>query len=156
MPELLMEMPKKLKSSLKKRTEKQFYQRIQSNSWKAPNFFIQKIDTFATKGIPDLLVKDPENHFHFVELKVTTTSKVRLSPHQISFFVEHSATRTWLMVEDKDQTIYLFRAFQILDVVKNGLKTTPFALFKFTNDGFTNKFTSVDWEKIFNTLLKFK
>jgi Holliday junction resolvase len=139
-------MPKKLKSSLK-RTEKKFYQKIRSNNWKAPDFFIQKIDTFATKGIPDLLVKDPENHFHFVELKITETRKVKLSPHQISFFKEHSNTRTWLMVEDKTKSIYLFRAYQILQIAKDGLNVSPFAFFEHPY---------IDWEKIFNTLLKFK
>ena len=143
----LTQMPKKSKS-LTKRTEKKFYQKIRSNSWKLPDkFFIQKIDTFATKGIPDLLVKDSKNHFHFVELKITGTRKVKLSPHQISFFVEHSDTRTWLMVEDKTQSIYLFRANQIKDVIKDGLNIAPFAFFEHPY---------IDWEKIFNTLLKFK
>jgi len=51
------------------------------------------------------------------------------------------------MVEDKTKSIYLFRAYQILQIAKDGLNVSPFAFFEHPY---------IDWEKIFNTLLKFK
>ena len=132
----------------RKRLEKHFYQTIRKNLWKLENndWNVLKIDTYATRGIPDLLVRCPDQHFHFVELKVTTTRKVRLSPHQVAFFEKNKETRSWLMVEDKTQSIYLYKASQILDIKKEGLNIQPLG-------GFF-EYPYIDWEKIFSSLQK--
>jgi ribosome biogenesis protein Nip4 len=115
--------------------------RLEKNNWS-----ILKIDTFATRGIPDLLVRDPANHFHFVELKVTQTRRVRLSPHQVSFFVRNKDTRSWIMVQDKAESVYLYKASQILDLQKEGLNEQPLG-------GFWEK-PYVYWQRVFNALSK--
>ena len=76
--------------------------------------FWHEIKTFATKnncklsftrlensaawGTPDLLGCNSSGHFFTVELKVTKTNKVRLSPHQIAFHVKHP-DNTFILVK---------------------------------------------------------
>ena len=134
------------KPQKKRLLEKNFYQRIKKNLWRLENknWSVQKIDTFSTRGIPDLLVRDPANHFHFVELKVTQTRKVRLSAHQVSFFLRNKDTRSWIMVQDKAESVFLYKASQILDLQKEGLNEQPIG-------GFWEA-PHVDWCKIFGAL----
>jgi ribosome biogenesis protein Nip4 len=92
------------------------------------------------------LIRDPENNWQFVELKVTQTRKVRLSPHQVSFFTRNKDTRSWIMVLDKSESIFLYKASQILDLQKEGLNEQPLG-------GFWEQ-PYVDWESVFNALRK--
>ena len=79
---------------------------------KTPNIVWNRIENLALPGIPDLLGYN-KNHFFFtVELKVVKSRKVRLSPHQIAFHVNHPensfilakslASRDWKLYEGKD------------------------------------------------------
>ncbi len=129
-----------------KRTEKKFYQKIRTNLWRLPEWDVLKLDTYATRGIPDLLVRCPEYHFHFIELKITSTRSIRLSPHQVSFLQKNKDTRSWIMVEDATDSIYLYHASQVLDIKKEGLSVQPLG-------GFF-EYPYIDWEKIFNSLRK--
>jgi ribosome biogenesis protein Nip4 len=90
------------------------------------------------------LIRDPENNWQFVELKVTQTRKVRLSPHQVSFFLRNKDTRSWIMVQDKAESVFLYKASQILDLQKEGLNEQPIG-------GFWEA-PHVDWCKIFGAL----
>tara|TARA_R110002096_G_scaffold227890_2_gene417264 strand:+ start:27 stop:479 length:453 start_codon:yes stop_codon:yes gene_type:complete len=134
------------KPQKKRLLEKNFYQRIKKNLWRLENknWSVQKIDTFSTRGIPDLLIRDPENNWQFVELKVTQTRKVRLSAHQVSFFLRNKDTRSWIMVQDKAESVFLYKASQILDLQKEGLNEQPIG-------GFWEA-PHVDWCKIFGAL----
>ena len=58
-----------------------------------------RLENSAAWGTPDLLVCNSLGHFFTVELKVTKTNKVRLSPHQISFHLRHP-NNTFIMVKD--------------------------------------------------------
>ena len=49
-------------------------------------------------GTPDILGYNSNRHFFTVELKVTKTNKVRLSPHQIAFHVKHP-DNTFILVK---------------------------------------------------------
>tara|TARA_R110001606_G_scaffold376440_2_gene535129 strand:- start:808 stop:1131 length:324 start_codon:yes stop_codon:yes gene_type:complete len=105
-----------------------------------------KIDTFATKGIPDLLLKCPENHFHFIELKITSTKRINLSAHQVSFFERNKDTRSWIMVEDKNLSLSLYKASQVLDIKKEGLNVQPLG-------GFF-EYPHIKWNEVFRALQK--
>lgn len=142
-PSLSTNPPKK-----KRLLEKNFYQTIRKNLWRLEknNWSVLKIDTFATRGIPDLLIRDPENNWQFVELKVTQTRKVRLSPHQVSFFTKNKDTRSWIMVQDKAESVYLYKASQILDLQKEGLNEQPLG-------GFWEA-PYVYWGRVFEALLQ--
>ena len=57
-----------------------------------------RLENSAAHGTPDLLGYNSSGHFFTVELKVTKTNKVRLSPHQISFHIRHP-DNTFIMVK---------------------------------------------------------
>ena len=48
-----------------------------------------RIENLSSLGTPDLLGYNNSGHFFTVELKVTKGKKVKFSPHQIAFHVEH-------------------------------------------------------------------
>ena len=70
------------------------------------------IENLAVPGLPDLIGYTKYQQFFTVELKVSKSNSVRLSPHQIAFHVTHPkntfilvkslATRDWKLYEGKD------------------------------------------------------
>ena len=65
---------------------------------------------------------DSQSRFQLIELKNTTTNKVTISPHQVSFLTTHAAGPVWLLVrrmraEDTDY----FSGKQAEDVKQHGL-----------------------------------
>ena len=57
-----------------------------------------RVENTASWGTPDILGYNNNNYFFTVELKVTKTNKVRLSPHQIAFHVKHP-DNTFILVK---------------------------------------------------------
>ena len=57
-----------------------------------------RVENTASWGTPDILGYTRNHHFFTIELKVTKTNKVRLSPHQIAFHVKHP-DNTFIMVK---------------------------------------------------------
>ena len=59
--------------------------------WKkfTPNILWTRIENSSSLGTPDLLGYNKNNVFFTVELKVTASNVVRLSPHQMSFHIRH-------------------------------------------------------------------
>ena len=77
-----------------------------------PTICWNRIENLAVPGLPDVLGYNKHQHFFTVELKVTRSNKIRFSPHQIAFHVQHPkntfilvkslATRDWKLYEGKD------------------------------------------------------
>jgi hypothetical protein len=66
-------------------------------------------------------------HFFTVELKVTKSNKVRLSPHQIAFHVKHP-NNSFILVEHLGSgTVKLFPGSGILALEACGLKLEALA-----------------------------
>jgi len=78
--------------------ERKFYEKIKKNitsiSW-------IRLENNSLLGTPDLLACNTSGHFFTVELKVTKSNKVRFSPHQISFHVDHPQN-SFILVEALD------------------------------------------------------
>jgi len=76
-----------------------------------PTICWNRIENLAVPGLPDVLGYNKHQHFFTVELKVTKGNKIRFSPHQIAFHVQHPkntfilvkslATRDWKLYEGK-------------------------------------------------------
>ena len=76
-----------------------------------PEITWTRLENLALPGVPDLLGYNKHQHFFTVELKVTKGNKIRFSPHQIAFHVQHPkntfilvkslATRDWKLYEGK-------------------------------------------------------
>ena len=81
-----------------------------------------RLENSASWGTPDLLGYNSSGHFFTVELKVTSTNKVRFSPHQISFHVRHPNNTFILVLDTRDKKPKLYEGSRIRELVACGLK----------------------------------
>ena len=99
--------------------ETKFYQEVKK---KFKDFQLTRIENISVPGVPDLLVYN-KNHFFFtVELKVTTSDKVRLSPHQISFHMRHPLNSFILVKSLASSLVKLYEGQQVEALVASGLQ----------------------------------
>ena len=99
--------------------ETAFYQEVKKK-WK--QFNLTRIENLSIPGIPDLLVYN-KNHFFFtIELKVTTSNKIRFSPHQISFHCRHPLNTFILVKSLASRDVKLYEGQQIEALAARGLK----------------------------------
>ena len=75
--------------------ERKLYEKLKRN---IPQISWIRLENLSLSGTPDLLVCNNNGHFFTIELKVTKSNKVNLSPHQIAFHVRHPKN-TFIMVE---------------------------------------------------------
>ena len=74
--------------------EKKLYQNLKKNT---PLIQHTRIETYINLGVPDCLSYNNLCGFFMIELKYTTTNKVRFSPHQILFHTQKSK-RNFLLI----------------------------------------------------------
>ena len=87
-----------------------------------------RLENRALFGTPDILGYNSNGHFFLVELKLTKVNKVRLSPHQIAFFVRHPKNSFVLVAGSPDpKLVRLYPGHRILELVDSGLKLEPLA-----------------------------
>ena len=99
--------------------ERKFYQKIKRAF---SDFSLIRLENNSLHGTPDLLVCNANGHFFTIELKVTKSNKVNLSPHQIAFHVKHPHN-TFIMVEALGPgTVKLFRGSRIMELDACGFK----------------------------------
>ena len=98
--------------------ETKFYQEVKKNF---KDFQLTRIENMSVPGVPDLLCYN-KNHFFFtVELKVTTSNKIRFSPHQISFHMRHPLNSFILVKSLASSLSYLYTGDQIEELAARGL-----------------------------------
>jgi len=90
-----------------------------------PQIIWNRIENLSLPGMPDLLGYNNSGRFFTVELKVTKGRKIRFSPHQIAWHVQHP-NNTYILVQalgpravDRYQ---MFRGSRIMELVACGLK----------------------------------
>ena len=99
--------------------ERKFYQKIKRAF---SDFSLIRLENNSLHGTPDLLVCNANGHFFTIELKVTKSNKVNLSPHQIAFHVKHPHN-TFIMVEALGSgSVKLFRGSRIMELDACGLE----------------------------------
>ena len=87
-----------------------------------------RLENRSLLGTPDLLGYNDTGRFFTVELKVTSSNKIRFSPHQISFHVKHNLNTFILVACDPDpQLVRLYPGARILELVDLGVKLEPLA-----------------------------
>ena len=87
-----------------------------------PTICWNRIENLAVPGLPDVLGYNKYQHFFTVELKVTRSNKVRFSPHQIAFHVQHPKN-TIILVKSLDTRDWkLFEGKNIRELAACGLK----------------------------------
>ena len=84
-----------------------------------------RIENLSSSGTPDLLCYNKNQHFFTLELKVTKTNSVKLSPHQISFHVRHPKNTFILVKHLASSSSKLYEGSSVLQLVACGLKLEP-------------------------------
>jgi hypothetical protein len=104
--------------------ERKLYAKIKKS---IPKISWIRLENNSLLGTPDLLGYNTFGHFFTVELKVTKSNKVRLSPHQISFHVKHPQN-SFIMVQHLGSgCVKLFPGSGILALEACGLKLEALA-----------------------------
>ena len=104
--------------------ERKFYQKIKRAF---SDFSLIRLENNSLHGTPDLLVCNANGHFFTIELKVTKSNKVNLSPHQIAFHVKHPHN-TFIMVEALGpSTVKLFPGSMVQELDACGLRLEALA-----------------------------
>ena len=78
--------------------ERKLYKKLKLQT---PKIIWNRLENISLSGTPDLLGYNNSGHFFTVELKVTKSNKVRFSPHQIAFHVDHPKN-SFILVEALD------------------------------------------------------
>ena len=105
--------------------------KLEKDLWRELKRFKSKIswtrlENRALFGTPDILGYNNSGNFFLVELKLTKVNKVRLSPHQIAFFVRHPKNSFVLVAGSPDpELVRLYPGHRILDLVNDGLRLEP-------------------------------
>jgi hypothetical protein len=90
-----------------------------------PQIIWNRIENLSLPGMPDLLGYNNSGRFFTVELKVTKGRKIRFSPHQIAWHVQHP-NNTYILVAAlgprSANRFQMFRGSRIMELVTSGLE----------------------------------
>ena len=108
--------------------EQKLYKKLKEST---PQIIWNRVENLSLPGMPDLLGYNNSGRFFTVELKVTKGRKIRFSPHQIAWHVQHP-NNTFILVAalgpravDRYQ---MFRGSRIMELVACGLKLEALCL----------------------------
>ena len=105
--------------------EAKLYQKLKKAT---PKIIWNRIENISVPGMPDVLGYNKNNKFFTVELKVTRGNKLRFSPHQIAWHLQHPHN-TFILAEALGPcTVKLYEGSVIRDLVTSGLKLEPLCL----------------------------
>ena len=99
--------------------ESKFYNELKRNT---PQITWTRIENTSLHGTPDLLGCNANGHFFTVELKVTKSNSVRLSPHQIAFHKLNPKNSFILAKHLASRCVKLYEGKKIMELVACGLK----------------------------------
>ena len=102
--------------------EQKLYKKLKAFT---PQIIWNRIENLSIPGMPDLLGYNNSGTFFTVELKVTKGRKIRFSPHQIAWHVQHP-NNTYILVETLDprsgNRFHMFRGSCIMELSGRGLE----------------------------------
>ena len=102
--------------------EQKLYKKLKA---KTPKIIWNRIENLTIPGMPDLLGYNTSGHFFTVELKVTKSNKIKFSPHQIAWHVQHP-NNSFILAEALDprsrNRFHMFRGSCIMELESAGLK----------------------------------
>ena len=109
--------------------ERKLYLKLKKNTSRIK---CTRLENLSSLGCPDLLGYNNSGHYFTVELKVTKGKKIKFSPHQIAFHVEHPKN-SYILIEDQRQRSSkhfpwsLYHGSDIEKLVTQGLGLEPWA-----------------------------
>ena len=102
--------------------EAKLYQKLRKNS---KGIIWNRIENLSSLGTPDLLGYNDSGTFFTVELKVTKGNKLKFSPHQIAWHVQHPKN-SFIIAEARgprsSKLIQMFSGSRIRELAACGLK----------------------------------
>ena len=105
--------------------EKNFWQEIKK---KLKQYQWLRLESYATQGVPDLLGTTQNGMFFTVELKVTKSKRVKVSPHQIAFHKARLNSPSFILVKSlvqsplKKSQLYLYHSSQLDQLLTKGIE----------------------------------
>ena len=100
--------------------ESKFYNELKRIT---PKIRWTRLENTSVLGTPDVLGYNSHQYFFTVELKIANGSKVRLSPHQISFHILHPKN-AFILVKTKTDC-HLYSGNQVRELFEKGLSVKP-------------------------------
>ena len=98
--------------------EKDLYKKLVKET---PQIIYNRLENFIGVGFPDVVFYVKSSYrFYTCELKYTEHNKIRISPFQISFAMQHPIGHYFLIGHKKE--IKLFESKSIDDLLKDGFK----------------------------------
>jgi len=102
--------------------EAKLYQKLRKNS---KGIVWTRLENISSLGTPDLLGYNTSGTFFTVELKVTRGNKLKFSPHQLAWHVQHPKN-TFIIAEARgprsSKLIQMYRGSRIVELAASGLK----------------------------------
>ena len=102
--------------------EQKLYKKLKEYT---PQIIWNRIENLSLPGMPDLLGYNNSGRFFTVELKVTKGRKIRFSPHQIAWHVQHP-NNSYILAEAlgprSRNRFQMFRGSRIMELDACGLK----------------------------------
>ena len=96
-----------------------------------PQIIWNRVENLSLPGMPDLLGYNNSGRFFTVELKVTKGRKIRFSPHQIAWHVQHP-NNSYILAEARGprtaNRFQMFRGSRIMELDACGLKLEALCL----------------------------
>ena len=90
-----------------------------------PKIIWNRVENLSLPGMPDLLGYNKSGTFFTVELKVTKGRKLKFSPHQIAWHVQHPKN-SFILAEARGprtaNRFQMFRGSRIMELVACGLE----------------------------------
>ncbi len=105
--------------------ESKFYNELKRIT---PQITWTRIENTSVSGTPDLLGYLNSGRYFTVELKVTRSNKVKLSPHQIAYHITHPKN-SFILVKSLDQrSVILYPGSAVRELVACGLELEALCL----------------------------
>ena len=105
--------------------ESKFYNELKRIT---PQIRWTRIENTSVSGTPDLLGYLASGRYFTVELKVTRSNKVKLSPHQIAYHITHPKN-SFILVKSLDQrSVILYPGSVVRELDACGLKLEALCL----------------------------
>ena len=105
--------------------ESKFYNELKRIT---PQITWTRIENTSVSGTPDLLGYNDSGHYFTVELKVTRSNKVKLSPHQIAFHVTHPKNSFILVKSLAARDVILYEGSSVKDLAAWGVELEALCL----------------------------
>jgi hypothetical protein len=105
--------------------ESKFYNELKRIT---PQITWTRIENTSVSGTPDLLGYLNSGRYFTVELKVTRSNKVKLSPHQIAYHVTHPKNSFILVKSLAASRVILYEGSSVKKLVACGLKLEALCL----------------------------